>query len=423
MITPYDDTSLNSTRSFKLVWTEILNFGRGEYLNEDDYKTILSIILRGNIAEDFRIMDKEGKSLKDIVDELCVLYDTTQTLDDFQKEVDDFKREKNENLKKSMARANKLTRRLEPLSTEAAWPETYNNMRKAILRQVVSPATRAHIDMEEHRLIKAGAVYDVDSLIKMAHEYESYHNAIPTKDIQTVYQVASMAPRKSPMEITRTEDQLNYLKSEMSQNKGWEAKLEEVIQIAAANVAKDRSRSLDSKSKTNFKHTTSLRTPSQTRVKTLKDNDELMQDVSKSVGSNYRADKPAQQSQDQQQRGRQQDRRPPQSQSRTPSQNYRDQSSSSQPRSQSTSSQGQGNYPRKENDYHSQNKSYNNNRTYPHRSQSQDRKPPPQQAERKIVWREPKLYVEGNRHYYDCATCATKHTADVVCMNMIQAEN
>jgi hypothetical protein len=121
MITPYDDTSLNSTRSFKLVWTEILNFGRGEYLNEDDYKTILSIILRGNIAEDFRIMDKEGKSLKDIVDELCVLYDTTQTLDDFQKEVDDFKPEKNENLKKSMARANKLIRSLEPLSTEAAW--------------------------------------------------------------------------------------------------------------------------------------------------------------------------------------------------------------------------------------------------------------------------------------------------------------
>jgi hypothetical protein len=118
MITPYDDMSLNSTRSFKLVWTEILNFGRGEYLSEDDYKTILSIILQGNIAEDFRIMDKEGKSLKDIVDELCVLYDTTQTLDDFQKEVDDFKREKNQNLKKSMACANKLIRRLEPFSTE-----------------------------------------------------------------------------------------------------------------------------------------------------------------------------------------------------------------------------------------------------------------------------------------------------------------
>jgi hypothetical protein len=71
-------------------------------------------------------------------------------------------------------------------------------MRKAILRQVVVPTTRAHIDMEEHRLIKAGAVYNVDSLIKMAHEYESYHSAIPTKDIQTLYQVASMAPAQLP---------------------------------------------------------------------------------------------------------------------------------------------------------------------------------------------------------------------------------
>jgi hypothetical protein len=45
MITPYDDTSINYTRSFKLVWIKILNFSWGEYLNEEDYKTILSTIL------------------------------------------------------------------------------------------------------------------------------------------------------------------------------------------------------------------------------------------------------------------------------------------------------------------------------------------------------------------------------------------
>jgi hypothetical protein len=82
-----------------------------------------------------------------------------------------------------MAHANKLIRCLKPLSTEAAWPETYNNMPKAILQQVVMPTTCAHIDIEEHLLTKAGAVYNVDSLIKMAHEYKSYHNTIPTKDI------------------------------------------------------------------------------------------------------------------------------------------------------------------------------------------------------------------------------------------------
>jgi len=417
MITPYDDTSLNSTRTFKLVWTEILNFGRGEYLNEDEYKTILSMILRGNIAEDFRLMDKEGKSLKEMVDELCVLYDTTQTLDDFQKEVDDFKREKNENLKKSMARANKLIRRLEPLSTEAAWPETYHNMRKSILRQVVSTTTRTHIDMEESRLIKAGATYDVDSLIKMAHEYESYNNAIPTKDIQTMYQVASMAPRRSPTDISKTEDQLKHLKTEMYQNKGLEAKLDEFIQIAAnAAYQRDRATSLDSKSRAQFKHT-AVRMPTSAPPKTQKDGDQIMKNLIDlgQPSSNYRADKTGQQTQTQQDRGRSAERNAyPQNRNRSQSQN-RDRSQS-QGRSQSSSSQGRQ-YPS------------SGNRSYPNRPQSQDRsqnwqqKQSSQPPERKIIWREPKLYVEGNKHYYDCAACHTAHTAEVVCEKLISLLN
>jgi hypothetical protein len=77
----------------------------------------------------------------------------------------------------------------------------------------------------------------------------------------------------------------------------------------AANTAhfKDRSRSLDNKSKSNFKHTANVLTPSQTRIKSLKDNDKMMQDMSKSMGSKNRTDKPSQQSSDNQQRGGQQD--------------------------------------------------------------------------------------------------------------------
>jgi hypothetical protein len=62
-----------------------------------------------------------------------------------------------------------------------------------------------------------------------------------------------MAPRKLPLEITRTEYQQNNLKSEMSQIKGWKAKLEEVFQIVA-NAARYRGRaqSLDNKSKSNI---------------------------------------------------------------------------------------------------------------------------------------------------------------------------
>ena len=135
---------------------------------------------------------------------MCILYDTTQTLDDYQLEVDNFKRDKNENIKKTKARASKLIRHLEPLSDEAAWPETFNNMRKSILRQVVNASTRVHIDLEEGRLVKAGASLDVESLVKMAHKFERYNNAIPTKDAPTIYQVATLTPKKSSIKISKT---------------------------------------------------------------------------------------------------------------------------------------------------------------------------------------------------------------------------
>ncbi len=234
-----------------------------------------------------------------------------------------------------------------------------------------------------------------------------------------------MAPRKLPLEITRTEYQLNNLKSEMSQNKGWKAKLKEVFQIVA-NAARyrDRAQSLDNKSKSNFKHTTNAQTPSQNCIKSLKDGDKMMQDVSKSLGSKNHVDIPQQQSSDSQQRGQQQDRRPLQLQSRPQSQsNFRDQSQSSQGQSQSNLSQCQGRYPQNKGyDSNSQNKP-KYNRDYQHRSQSQDNRPPQQQAEQKIAWREPKLYVSGNRHYYDCSTCATAHTADVICIKSLESEN
>ena len=126
-----------------------------------------------------------------------------------------------------MARANKLIRRLEPLSDEAAWPETFNNMRKSILRQVVNAPTRAHIDLEEARLVKAGASLDVPT----KDVPTIYQVATPTKDVPTIYQVATLTPKKSAIEITKTEHQLNHLKAEFSQAQNWEQKLDEVLVV------------------------------------------------------------------------------------------------------------------------------------------------------------------------------------------------
>ena len=405
MITAYDDTNTNSTRSFKLVWSEILNFGRGEYLTEEEYKRILSVILHGNIAEDFRQMDKEERSLQEIINELCVLYDTTQTLDDYQHEVDNFKREKNESLKKAMARANKLVRRLEPLSRESAWPETYDNMRKSILRQIVASNTKAHIDMEESRLVKAGASYDVESLIRMAHEFEVYNNAVPTKEVQTVYQVASMAPRRSAVEVSSMEHQLNHLKSEKSLKQNWENKLDEVIQIAT-NAARYRERSKsfgDKTKKSGFKPP--YKGNMGAVAKALNDGDTNMKDLVK-MGqqvSNNRADKPETQ---QQERGRSTERRP-----------YQKYDSNSRQSSYSTSK-----------DRQSRPESYTRGQTPAPRSESEQRRYQENRYKKyeekpSSNWRGPKLVVQGNKHCYECVPCNTMHSAEFICPKFYESEN
>lgn len=446
MVTAYDDTNTNTTRSFKLVWSEILNFGRGEYFKEDEYKHILSVILHGNIAEDFRQMDKEKRSLQHIINELCVLYDTTQTLDDYQREVDNFKRDKNENLKKAMARVNKLIRRLEPLSSADAWSETYDNMRKSVLRQIVGTSTKAHIDMEENRLVKAGATYDVDSLIRMAHEYEQYNNAVPTKDVQTVYQVASMAPRRNATDISSLEDQLSHLKAEKSQTKNWESKLDEVIQLAtnAAHV-KERSRSFDRKdARSGFKPPRPR--SMETVAKAVNSGEATATSLTAqgSPKSNYRADTnpPRSDSSKERSSGRsnsyrdQSENRP-----RYPDRNRdRDRSDSRnrQPSSRDrSSSNNRSRYddrdrPRRPDRsysrYDDRDRSRSNQRSRTperessrssYRSNSNDRTA----SRTDTKWSGPKLIVQGNKHCYECAPCNTMHPGDMVCPKYYESKN
>ncbi len=52
--------------------------------------------------------------------------------------------------------------------------------------------------MEETKIIWAGASLTIKQLIKHAFDHEKYHNSIPTKEINTTFQVASMTPRTKP---------------------------------------------------------------------------------------------------------------------------------------------------------------------------------------------------------------------------------
>lgn len=394
LITPFDDVSFPN-RQFSHVWSSILAYGRGEYLTEEEYKKILSVVLHGNAAEDFRNMDNANMSLKHIVDELAMLYDNPKTMDDYTHEIDNFTRQKHERLRKAMTRATKLISRLEPMSSEEAWPETKNNMRKAILRQIVLQPTRVHIDLEERKMTRAGAFYNLDSLIEMADEYEGINNAIPQQDMPTNFQVASYSPKKQPHDDSMS-DQLRHLKSEnfrlKQMQKQYDAMME--VQTAAARF-KERGRSrekiLRPRSYSATSHAPSSRSRTQSRSTTpFPDDDVMMEDVLQQF--------------DPIKKDRADNQKPPQksySQSRP-------KSTERKVRYEQKSSQS-GNQGYKK-DYQQQPRQQYRSQNRQNRSRSEERYNKPGGK-----FFAPKLIQHGNKHYYTCVECNSLHPEKMVC--------
>ncbi len=91
-------------------------------------------------------------------------------------------------------------------------------------------------------MVRAGASLTLKRLVKLAFDHEKYHKLIPTKEINTTFQVASMTPRTKPPK----DDEKAHLRKELSLAKGLEGKLEKFMeathmQIAAAHF-KERAR-------------------------------------------------------------------------------------------------------------------------------------------------------------------------------------
>jgi hypothetical protein len=210
---------------------------------------------------------------------------------------------------------------LAPLYSYSVWPERCNELTKGILRQIVGENTRAYLDMEDGRNIRSGLKTDIQASISIADEYEKVHRVIPTKEIETTFQVASMTPRIGAAELSSKTDQLNHFKREQTVHKATEErlnKMEEFMNIAAANF-KQRARSTDSLSKGKSTYNLRPNRSRQSSTTSIPDEDVTMVEAPAPAGKHYRADKPAPSSNE---RGRSRERfssQPPPSQ-RPPSQ-------------------------------------------------------------------------------------------------------
>ena len=180
---------------FKSLWTKIVRYCTGKHFTEAEYQFVLGSVLSGKALDDFTAKERSKQSLYSIVNELFFLYDAVNTLDEHKYQLDNFKRLKSEPLVKAMSRACKLINKLYPLYTDSEWQGRQNNLTTAILRQIISEATRNCIDLEEGRRIRERAELDVHDAILLADQHEKIYRIIPTEEVETMFQVVSMTPR------------------------------------------------------------------------------------------------------------------------------------------------------------------------------------------------------------------------------------
>jgi hypothetical protein len=171
----------DNEQKFSQFWIKIVHYGFGKYLTEDEYISILKYTVYGIAITDLMSLIKGGNNLTEIVNGLAALYHDVETLDDFKHQVDNFARAKNETITKAMTRAMNLIEKLSPLHAKGSWLDRKEDMVNSILKQIVDKKNRIFINMEETKMIRAGASLTVKQIVKNAFDHEKYHSQFRPK--------------------------------------------------------------------------------------------------------------------------------------------------------------------------------------------------------------------------------------------------
>ncbi len=190
---PKFDPDVESNK-FAYTWHAILQFGRLEYFTEEEYKQVLSTVLLGSALDTYREMERQGHTLRQMLDTFADLYAPRNTIEEDQKEVDNFVRKAKEPIRTAMTRFSCMVDKIRCLSNPTSWMDIKYKMTKSVLKQVITIKTRQFIDYEEQKIKKVGGQFDMKELIELVHDYETSHNEVPTEDIAIVYCEASGEP-------------------------------------------------------------------------------------------------------------------------------------------------------------------------------------------------------------------------------------
>ena len=191
MVTGYFDPN-DKESDFKHVWHKLLDYGQSQNYGETHYMQALGAVLKKEAYETFCDFRQTDRSLEEILEYFATVYTKKRTIGDAKSAVDNFTRKKGETIIACMDRTLLVVDRLKIHYEPNAWIHIRQQMRRHILMQVIKEETKRHIQMEEDYITETtGMPYDFDNLIRKADNYERYNNAVPDRDIQTVFKVAS----------------------------------------------------------------------------------------------------------------------------------------------------------------------------------------------------------------------------------------
>ena len=163
-------------------WRQIMSYTRKHFLSEEQFLDILGLTLYGPALRVFDDLMPSNPSLDIVLDRLVQLYGSKRTILDDQRELNSFTRRANEDIKTAICRARCLNERLKPLYPSDSWLDTSNRTLKQILKSILLPQTKSHLECEELKCLKIGASMDIDSMIDLVDTYEISHKLVPTID-------------------------------------------------------------------------------------------------------------------------------------------------------------------------------------------------------------------------------------------------
>ena len=190
----YNPDNAQNTTDFSDTWRHIISYTHRLRLTESTYIEILLMVLQGSAHKIVFEMSRDNASLNDILDILSNLYVKKKTILDDMREVNTFKRKAGEPILTAMSRARILLEKVKHMYSTYAWPEYCERFQISILKQVISPATRKHIDLEETKKLRIGIIADYQSLLEMVDTFEAAHGEIPTTEISTTVGACSGVP-------------------------------------------------------------------------------------------------------------------------------------------------------------------------------------------------------------------------------------